>query len=56
MNWPALILAIAAIALFLACHFGVQRTWVTTNLGLAFFAAALVVQAVFVGLHQVTVH
>jgi len=56
MNWPALLLAIVAIAVFICAYLAVPRKWASVALGLAFLASAWVVQVVFVGLHQVTVH
>jgi len=56
MNLPALVLAILAIIVFICAYLAVARKWANTNLGLALLAAAWVVQSVFVGLHQYTVH
>jgi uncharacterized membrane protein YGL010W len=56
MNWPALILAVLAVVVLVCCHLGVQRRWATTNAGLALAVTAWIVQSVFVGLHQVTLH
>lgn len=55
MNLPAILLAIAAAAIFLCAYFAVPRKWANTNLGLALLTAAWVCQLVFVGLHQYTV-
>lgn len=56
MNLPALILAVVAAALFVCAYLAVPRKWANANLGLALLAAAWVVQSVFVGLHQYSVH
>jgi hypothetical protein len=46
MYWIAFVLAALALVIFVAGHFGVQRRWVSTNLGLAFLTAAWVVEIV----------
>lgn len=45
----ALILIALAILIFLLVHFGASnaRTWITTNLGLALFAAAVMLWLAF---------
>lgn len=45
----ALILIAVAILIFLLVHFGAgaQRPWITTNLGLALFAAAVMLWHAF---------
>lgn len=56
MNWPALILAAVAVVIFVCAYLAVARKWASVALGLAFLTAAWIVELVFVGLHQVTVH
>jgi uncharacterized membrane protein YGL010W len=56
MNLPALILAVLAVIVFVCAYLAVARKWANMALGLALLAAAWVVQLIFVGLHQYSVH
>ena len=56
MNLLAIVLAVLAIIVFVCAYLAVARKWANTNLGLALLASAWVVQSIFVGLHQYTVH
>jgi hypothetical protein len=53
MEWIALIVALAALVVFLATHFGVQRSWATLSLGLALLTTALIVWHVVAGLDAI---
>jgi VIT1/CCC1 family predicted Fe2+/Mn2+ transporter len=58
VDLPAIILALLAIAVFIVAYLNPQppRKWASVALGLALLAAAWVVQSIFVGLHQYSVH
>lgn len=55
MNVLALVIAIVAVAVFVAAHFAVPRRWATIAAGLALLTVALIVQFVWHA-HTLVVH
>ena len=46
MHWIAVVLAIVAIAIFIAAYFALPRKWANTNLGLVFLVLAWMAQLI----------